>query len=72
MDRAGALWVSFVNSGVFRLNHGMWSRFGSVAKLPQVPAIIELTDSAGRIWFGYTANRIALLNGTRVSHIWPK
>jgi signal transduction histidine kinase len=67
MDRAGALWVSFVNSGVFRLNHGMWSRFGSVAELPQVPAIIELTDSAGRIWFGYTANRIALLDGTRVS-----
>jgi len=67
MDRAGALWVSFVNSGVFRLNHGMWSRFGSVADLSQVPAIIELTDSAGRIWFGYTANRIALLDGTRVS-----
>lgn len=67
MDRAGALWVSLVNSGVFRLNHGMWSRFGSVAELPQVPAIIELTDSAGRIWFGYTANRIALLDGTRVS-----
>jgi len=67
MDRAGALWVSFVNSGVFRLNHDMWSRFGSVAELPQVPAIIELTDSAGRIWFGYTANRIALLDGTRVS-----
>jgi signal transduction histidine kinase/ligand-binding sensor domain-containing protein len=67
MDHAGALWVSFVNSGVFRLNHGMWSRFGSVAELPQVPAIIELTDSAGRIWFGYTANRIALLDRTRVS-----
>src|ERR1700674_5464663 len=67
MDRAGALWVSFVNRGVFRLNHGMGSRFGSVAELPQVPAIIELTDSAGRIWFGYTANRIALLDGTRVS-----
>jgi signal transduction histidine kinase/ligand-binding sensor domain-containing protein len=67
MDHAGALWVSFVNSGVFRLNHGLWSRFGSVAELPQVPAIIELTDSAGRIWFGYTANRIALLDGTRVS-----
>src|SRR5258708_35764851 len=45
----------------------MWSRFGSVAELPQIPAIIELTDSAGRIWFGYTANRIALLDGTRVS-----
>src|SRR5712675_2766964 len=67
MDRAGALWVSFVNSGVFRLNHSMWSRFGSVAELSQVPAIIELTDSAGRIWFGYTANRIAVLDGTRVS-----
>jgi ligand-binding sensor domain-containing protein len=66
-DRAGALWVSFVNSGVFRLNHDMWSRFGSVADLPQVPAVTELTDSAGRIWFGYTANKIALLDGTRIS-----
>src|SRR6267378_4779596 len=67
MDRAGALWVSFVNSGVFRLNHGMWSRFGSVVELSQVPAIIELTDSAVHIWFGYTANRIAVLDVTRVS-----
>src|SRR3984893_18253342 len=67
MDRAGALWVSFVNSGVFRLDHGTWSRFGRVAALPQIPAITEATDSKGHIWFGYTANRIAMLDGTRVS-----
>jgi signal transduction histidine kinase/ligand-binding sensor domain-containing protein len=67
MDRAGALWVSFVNSGVFQLDHGIWSRFGKVAALPQIPAITEATDSKGRIWFGYTANRIAMLDGTRVS-----
>jgi len=35
MDRAGALWVSFVNSGVFRLNHGMWSRFGVSRSCPK-------------------------------------
>src|SRR5260370_14166708 len=63
MDRACALLVSFLNSGVFRLNHGMWSRFGRVAELPQIPAIIELTDSAGRNWVGYTANRISLVGG---------
>ena len=67
MDRAGALWVSFVNSGGFRLSQGVWSRFGDVAALPQIPAIVELTDSKGRIWFGYAANRIAMLDGTHVS-----
>jgi hypothetical protein len=67
MDRAGALWVSFVNSGIFRLDHGIWARFGRLAALPQIPAITEVTDSKGRIWFGYTANRIAMLDGTHVS-----
>src|SRR6202795_4157924 len=67
MDRAGALWVSFVNSGVFRLNHGMWSRFGSVAELPQVPSNHKLPGCAGRIWFGFTGNKIAVLDGARVS-----
>jgi len=67
MDRAGALWVSFVNSGVFSVESRYVVALRECRELPQVPAITELTDSAGRIWFGYTANRIALLDGTRIS-----
>jgi hypothetical protein len=35
MDRTGMLAVLFVISGVFRLNHDMWSRLGCVAGLDQ-------------------------------------
>jgi len=68
MDRAGALWVSFVNSACIPIGSRYVVALREFSRsCPQVPAITELTDSAGRIWFGYTANRIALLDGTRVS-----
>jgi ligand-binding sensor domain-containing protein len=67
MDRSGGLWVSFVRNGVFRLIKKSWARSGNMPGLPQIPAITELADTMGRIWFGYSASRIALLDGTRIS-----
>ena len=40
--------------------------FGDRAGLPREPAIVLTTDESGRTWFGYTANRVALLQGDSV------
>jgi ligand-binding sensor domain-containing protein len=72
MDRSGSLWVSFVRNGVFRLVKKSWTRSGNMPGLPQIPAITELTDTMGRIWFGYSGSRLALLDGTRISTFGAK
>ena len=40
--------------------------FGDRPGLPREPAIVLTTDESGRTWFGYTANRVALLEGDTV------
>jgi signal transduction histidine kinase/ligand-binding sensor domain-containing protein len=60
-DRLDVLWVSFVGAGVFRLDKGEWSRPAKVENLPPASAIVELTQPDGRMWFGYSANRIGML-----------
>ena len=66
MDPSGRLWVSITRKGVFRLAHGVWEPSGKQPGLPELTAITELTDSGGRIWFGYTGGRVAVLDGERV------
>jgi signal transduction histidine kinase/ligand-binding sensor domain-containing protein len=60
-DAQGTLWLSVARKGVYRLEGGRWVQFGGLAGLPREPAIVLTTDSAGRTWFGYTGNRVALL-----------
>ncbi len=62
MDRLGALWVSITRKGVYRLEDGNWELNGAQSNLPPLVAITELSDSSGNLWFGYTENRIAMLN----------
>jgi len=71
MDHAGGLGSSFVNSGVFRLDHVSGRASVEWRRCLKLPAVTEVTDSKGRIWFGYTANRIAMLDGTRVPYLAP-
>jgi ligand-binding sensor domain-containing protein/signal transduction histidine kinase len=66
-DKAGALWVSVVQNGVFRLQNGSWEQYGNVPGLPRLTAFIVSGGSDGRVWFGYTDNRIAALDGEKVS-----
>lgn len=65
-DTAGGLWVSIVRNGVYRWTNGVWTHFGSLQNLPRDTAVSLLTDSVGRIWFGYMGSKIALLNRDRV------
>ena len=60
-DGSGALWVSVVRHGVYRLLSGQWVAYGALG-LPREPAIVETSDDDGGVWFGYTGNRIAHLH----------
>jgi signal transduction histidine kinase/ligand-binding sensor domain-containing protein len=68
-DAAGDLWISVVRRGVYRRTGERWVLFGDRAGLPQEPAIVLTTDESGRTWFGYTGNRVALLQGDSV-HVY--
>lgn len=60
-EGSGALWVSVVRHGVYRLLSGQWVAYGAI-DLPREPAIVETSDDDGGVWFGYTGNRIAHLH----------
>jgi signal transduction histidine kinase len=65
-DRAGRLWVSIMHNGVFSLTQGIWADYGDLPTLPKLTAVTLSTDASGRVWFGYTDNRIAIVNGSNV------
>lgn len=65
-ERNGALWASVVRQGTYRLDGGVWTRFGGLAALPQLPAITLSTDRTGGLWFGYTESRAALLDAGQI------
>ena len=62
-ERSGALWVSVVRRGVFRLANGQWAPYGGIPSLPKQTAITLATDVRGRIWFGYAEGQVAVLDG---------
>ena len=63
-DRSGGLWVSIIRNGVFRWANGVWTHFGNPTDVPNPAAVTLLTDSAGRVWFGYLGSTIAVLDGS--------
>lgn len=65
-DHQGSLWVSVTQNGVFRFRNGVWTHWGGIAALPKRTAVVLWTDAAGRIWFGYTVNLVAVLDGDNV------
>jgi signal transduction histidine kinase/ligand-binding sensor domain-containing protein len=64
--RAGDLWVSIQEHGVYRRHDGRWAQYGMLPGLPKSTAVILWTDSTDRVWFGYMGNQIALVDGERV------
>ena len=71
-DRAGGMWVSFGPVGLYRLKDGVWTKYGGRRDLPTSGVVIEFTDTLGRVWFGYTKNQLAVLDGDRVQTFGPK
>lgn len=69
--RDGSLWRSVIRQGVFKYVDGAWQRGGGLAELPQEPAIVMNADQSGRLWFGYTNNRLAMIDGNSVRMFGP-
>jgi len=71
VDRTGALWVAITGNGLFRLAGGVWTRQDdpalplNTAGKPQTP-LIAMSDAGARLWFGYTRNRIATVDGETI------
>jgi len=70
-DPKGGLWVSFGRHGLYRLAGGVWTSFGGREDLPRTGVVCEFTDSAGRVWFGFTNNELAVLEGDQVRVFGP-
>ncbi|MCE9667713.1 histidine kinase [Myxococcus stipitatus] len=64
-DSAGHLWMSFRASVVYRQEGDRWVRKGGIAELPDLPPARAVNDARGRLWFGYTSNQVAILEGGR-------
>jgi signal transduction histidine kinase/ligand-binding sensor domain-containing protein len=61
-DRSGALWVSIVRLGLFRLDDGKWSRYGE-------PAVSLATDSDGHVWMGYPNSQVQIVDKDAVRRL---
>ena len=70
-DREGGLWVSFGRHGLYRLADGIWTLFGGRQDLPKTGVVCEFTDSAKRVWFGFTNNQLAVLENDQVRVFGP-
>src|ERR1041385_1178106 len=70
-DRQGGLWVSFGRHGLYRLAGGVWTSFGGREDLPRTGVVCEFTDIAGRVWFGFTNNELAVLERDQVRVFGP-
>ncbi len=62
-DGSGALWCSVQRAGVFRFAEGQWEQNGNLSELPQETALAMTTDARGRLWLGYTKERLARVEG---------
>lgn len=65
-DRSGDLWVSIVRRGIYKWSGRQWSAYGGLEALARQPAVTLAADASGRVWFGYTEGRMAVVDGTRV------
>ncbi|AWL07222.1 ATP-binding protein [Massilia oculi] len=68
----GALWVSVIGHGVHTFRDGAWRKGDGRAALAGPTAVTLATDRQGRIWFGYTDNHIAILDGDALRHYGPR
>ena len=68
-DGHGRLWVAFRDFPVFEWNEGQWIAKGGIDRLPDLAPVRAVTDTRGRVWFGYLSNRVVILDGTHVTDL---
>lgn len=65
-DREGGLWVNFGDVGLIYFKDGIWEKRKQPENLPDRGPSASFHDAAGRVWLGYTENRVFVLDGERV------
>ena len=65
-DQSGAMFISIIRRGVFRLDRDTWTAYGDLPDLPHETAVTLSSDVSGRVWVGYTQNRVAIIDGDTV------
>jgi signal transduction histidine kinase/ligand-binding sensor domain-containing protein len=68
-DAQGAMWVSVLRVGTYRVIGDQWTLWGGRTDMPTDNANALLTDTQDRIWFGYNDGSIAVLDGDRLTMI---
>jgi signal transduction histidine kinase/ligand-binding sensor domain-containing protein len=63
----GSLWVSYGDEGLMHFRDGEWSRPAPPPGLLARGPSATFHDPHGRIWLGYTENRVALLENGRAT-----
>lgn len=63
-DAKGNVWVSITRSGLYQFYDGKWRHVDTAVMGADAIPIIAYAGYSGRLWFGYTDNRIGeLVNG---------
>ena len=71
MGPDGRLWMSIARRGVHTFKDGDWQPGGGHAELAGRTAVSLHADIQGRIWFGYTANSMAMLLNGKIQNFGP-
>lgn len=64
--RDGVIWISVAGGGILRYEQGQWSRNRALPQGGMQASMSLLADSKGRLWLGYSDNKIALLENGKV------
>ena len=62
-DDRGGMWVSVTRRGTYRVVKGAWSENDNLAALPRAMAYVLTAGQTGTLWFGYSDNRVARVEG---------
>jgi len=70
-DAQGAMWVSVLRVGVYRVVGDQWTLWGGRTDMPGHNVTALFTDTAGRVWFGYDDGLVIVLDGDRLTTVVP-
>ena len=65
-DDQGGLWVSLGDVGLIHFKDGVWTRSPKPIGLPDRGPSATHRERSGRLWLGYTENRVCSLDGQTV------
>jgi len=66
-DAQGAMWVSVLRVGVYRVVGDAWTLWGGRTDMPTQNTTALFTDIRGRVWFGHDDGTVAVLDGDRLA-----